>query len=975
MNIPGAYRLIRQESLKEAAAEAYVLRHEKSGARLILLAADDPNKVFNIIFRTPPSDDTGVPHIIEHTVLCGSDRYPLKDPFIELAKGSLNTFLNAMTFPEKTMYPVASCNDQDFRNLMAVYTDAVFHPNIYKNRMIFEQEGWHYELEQEDSDLTINGVVYNEMKGAFSDPAEVLERENKKLLFPDTPYAFESGGDPDHIPELSYEAFLAFHARYYHPSNSFIYLYGDMDFEERLQWLDEEYLSRYDAIEPDSEIPLQKPFEAMKEAEIALAAAESDDLENTDMYGWSKVVGGLFDPVRCLAFEVLNYALLSSPGAPLRKRLQESGLGADIYGGFESGFREPIFGIFAKDAPKGRYPEFVSVISEELEKACRDGIPKRTLLAGINSIEFSLREGDYGRLPKGLAYCLQISDTWIHDESRAFINMHYDSLFAELKAAVDTDYFKELIRTALIDNKHGVLIHGVPRTGLTEEKDEALKEKLAGMKAALSEEEREKLQKDTAALKAYQSEPQREEDLLKIPLLSVSDIRKEVLPLKNRVSTVSGVPAVFHDEHTSGIAYLDLYFDMSRVPQEDFPYVTLLKNLYAMMDTEQGSYADLNDRISLYTGGLGFTAGTYCLIRGGVREDFGIRTKAVYGRLPELVSLMEEVAFHTDFSDMKRMKDVLTEMRTQMESNMEHGGHQTAMKRVLSYSSVQAYRDELLSGVAFFRFLSDLLEHFDERKEEILLKLQNIREQIFVKEGLTVSVTAEQEAEEKIVSALSGFIGIIPGESFGSGPAPRPFTPDALNEGFKTAAMVQYAAQGGNFLQAGYRYSGSMRVLRTLMSTEYLWNRVRVLGGAYGCMSFYGRDGEMAFVSYRDPNLRETYGVYEAIPDYLQSLSIDSRDMTKYIIGTISDADMPLTPYMSGIRSQTAYRSGITEEDLQKERDEILNCTVEDLRALAPVVRAVLRSGERCTVGGARKLEEAKDLFKTVGTLSGDRAD
>ena len=550
------YEIIKDEDLQDVKCHGYLLKHKKSGAKLVLMEADDDNKVFSVGFRTPPEDSTGLPHILEHSVLCGSDHFPVKDPFVELVKGSLNTFLNAMTYPDKTMYPVASCNDKDFQNLMHVYMDAVFYPNIYKHEEIFRQEGWSYKLDSEDADLEYNGVVYNEMKGAFSSPEGVLDRVVLNELFPDTAYANESGGDPDVIPNLSYEQFLAFHKKYYHPSNSYIYLYGDMDMEEKLIWLDQEYLSKFDVAEIDSRIAYQEPFTKMKEVEMPYSVASEEPLEDNTFLSYNKVIGTSLDKELYVAFEILDYALLSAPGAPLKKALLEAGIGKDILGSYDNGVYQPIFSVVAKNANPEQKEEFVTLIEKLLTDMAEHGIDRKALEAGINYHEFQYREADYGRYPKGLMYGLQIMDSWLYDENEPFMHIQALDTFAFLKKQMNTGYFENLIREYLLDNEHGVIVTLKPERGRTARMDKELHDKLQAYKAGLSKEEIAELVERTKALEIYQSEPSDAEALATIPVLKREDISREIAPIYNEEMKLAGIPMVFHEIDTNGRYYV-----------------------------------------------------------------------------------------------------------------------------------------------------------------------------------------------------------------------------------------------------------------------------------------------------------------------------------------------------------------------------------------------------------------------------------
>ena len=526
-----AYEVLQTEDLSDLKSKGTLLKHKKSGARVLLMENDDENKVFTIGFRTPPSDSTGVPHIMEHSVLCGSKEFPVKDPFVELVKGSLNTFLNAMTYPDKTVYPVASCNDKDFQNLMHVYMDAVFYPNIYQHDKTFRQEGWSYKLDDPEGELTISGVVYNEMKGAFSSPEGVLDRVVLNSLFPDNAYSVESGGDPEVIPELTYEQFLDFHRKYYHPSNSYIYLYGDMDMEEKLRWLDEKYLSDFENEPVDSEIHLQKPFTEMKEVvqEYSIASEESDE-DNTYL-SYNKVIGTTLDEKLYLAFEILDYALLSAPGAPLKKALLDAGVGKDISGSYDNGVYQPIFSVISKNANVEQKEEFVRVIEDTLKDIVKNGINKKALRAGINYHEFRFREADFGNYPRGLMYGLQLFDSWLYDETKPFIHMQAIPTFEFLKEQVETGYFEELIQKYLLDNTHGSIVIIKPERGRTARMDKELADKLQAYKDSLSKEEIDALVKATKELEEYQEEESAPEDLAKIPVLGREDISREIAPI------------------------------------------------------------------------------------------------------------------------------------------------------------------------------------------------------------------------------------------------------------------------------------------------------------------------------------------------------------------------------------------------------------------------------------------------------------
>ena len=650
--LPEAYTLEKSDYIKELSSFGLLLRHKLSGARVLVLSNEDDNKVFSIGFRTPPQDCTGVPHIIEHTVLCGSKAFPAKDPFVELVKGSLNTFLNATTYPDKTLYPIASCNDQDFKNLMHVYMDAVLYPNIYKYEEIFKQEGWHYELDSPENPIIYNGVVYNEMKGAFSSEESVLERFLMNSLFPDTTYGYESGGDPRDIPNLTYTDYLNFHRRYYHPSNSYIYLYGDMDIEERLQWMDSEYLKDFPAIQPDSEIGLQKPFDQMKYLDKKYAVAQDADCSEKTYYAFGTAMDITLDSQVCRAFELLSYVLAEQPGAPLKQALLDAGIGTDVEVDFCDILRQSMFSISTKNAKPGMRDEFYRIIRETLEKVVKEGINRKDLEAAINGTEFRERESDYGAYPKGLLYGMKLMKTWLYDDGMPYDALEYEDCYRFLREQLSTDYYEQLVQKYLLDNPHAVLIEMIPEPGMALRVEQETAEQLAKYKESLSSEEIQQLIADTKALKAYQEEPSSQEDLEKIPMLNRSDIRKQIQPLCNQEKEVGGVPVIHHEVATNDIVYLRFLFDVNEL--EDYvPQMSFLSTLLGYMDTEKRGYREFDTETNFYTGGISSDLNIFCEMGDSDRYQlkFEVGTKVLRSRLKDALRLMAEMMFETIFSD------------------------------------------------------------------------------------------------------------------------------------------------------------------------------------------------------------------------------------------------------------------------------------------------------------------------------------
>ena len=964
-----AYEVQKEEDLKGIKAKGYLLRHRKSGARVVYIENDDNNKVFSIGFRTPPSDSTGVPHIMEHSVLCGSRNFPAKDPFVELVKGSLNTFLNAMTYPDKTVYPVASCNDQDFQNLMHVYMDAVFYPNIYEHEEIFRQEGWSYQLDSAEDKLKYNGVVYNEMKGAFSSPEGVLDRVILNTLFPDTSYANESGGDPEVIPELTYEQFLDFHRKYYHPSNSYIYLYGDMDIEEKLHWLDQEYLGKYDREPVDSRIRFQEPFAEMQEKVIPYSIASEESEEDNTYLSYNKVVGTSLDKELYLAFQILDYALLSAPGAPLKKALTDAGIGKDIMGSYDNGIYQPIFSVIAKNANEEQKEEFIQVIEDVLRASVKNGIDTKAIEAGINYYEFRYREADFGNYPKGLMYGLQMMDSWLYDEEKPFIHIEALDTFEFLKKQIGTGYYEELIQKYLLDNPHGAIVIVTPEKGRTARMEAELAEKLQKYKESLTAEEVEAFVQKTQALEAYQSEPESEENLEKIPVLKREDISREIEPIINEEMTLAGVPVIFHEIETNGIGYVDVLFDMSLVEEQDLPYVGILQSVLGIIDTKRYDYGTLFNEINVNTGGIGTSLELYNDVT-NIREKafkatFEIKGKALYGKLPVAFDMMREILMESKLDDGKRIREILAMLKSRLLMKFQSSGHVTAVLRAQSYASPAAKLKDMTNGIAFYETVSYIEEHFEEEKEKLSEKLIDLSKKLFCGDNMMLSYTAAREGLEgleEMVEKLKNSLHTRTAEE----DKRCVIHCEKKNEGFKTASKVQYVAKAGNFIDLGVAYTGALQILKVIMSYDYLWQNIRVKGGAYGCMSNFNRIGEGYFVSYRDPNLKRTLDVYDGVVDYLKNFTVSERDMTKYIIGTMSGIDQPMTPASKGERSMNLYMNKVSAEMIREERNQILDAEQDDIRALYKVAEAVLQADQMCVIGGEDKIEEEKELFKTL---------
>ncbi|HBA48028.1 MAG TPA: peptidase M16 [Lachnospiraceae bacterium] len=962
------YEVIEKREIADINSVTYLCRHKKTGARVALVSNDDDNKVFYIGFRTTPKDSTGVAHILEHSVLCGSREFPIKDPFIELAKGSLNTFLNAVTYPDHTVYPVASCNDRDFQNLMHVYLDAVFYPNIYQNEAIFRQEGWHYELD-ENGELSYNGVVYNEMKGALSSPDSILFQEITAALYPHTTYSCESGGDPKVIPELTYEQFLDFHRTYYHPSNSYIYLYGNMDMAEKLAFIDEHYLSAYDALQVDSEVNSEAPFDTPVRRVREFPISEGENADENTYLAWNLSVGDTLDRELYVAFQILDYVLCTVPGAPLKKALIDKGIGKDVYSMYDNDLKQPCFSVVAKGTSVDREEEFKDTIKEVLEGIVRDGFDRKALLAAINHYEFKYREADFGSFPKGLMYGLSVLSSWMYDDSKPFIHIEANATYAKLRQRVEEGYFEALVKKYFLDNTHAAMVILQPKEGLAKAEEESLKAALAEKRAQLSEAEVTQIHNMMEALDAFRENEDAPEDLARIPLLNREDMKRQAAPLYNEERTLAGIPALYHNVFTNGIGYLRLIFSVKDVPAKYFPYIGILQNVFCHVDTEHYSYAELSNEINLATGDISVACNNYVNVQDPERNmpTMEISTKALYGNLDRAMELMEELILTSHVQDTKRLKEILAENNSRMQEYMLAAGHSVAISRALSYGDAGYALNEELSGISQYRLSLCLEKEYEDKKESLAQCLETLCRMIFRPENLYVDFTGDEKAFE----SLEPVVAKLKEKLYTCEVRKEKYVPEVSkkNEGFMTPGQVQYVCRAGNFLKKGLPYRGALKVLSVMMGYEYLWTNIRVKGGAYGCMCGFGRTGDCYFVSYRDPNLGQTIQVYENAADFIENYDASERTMTQYIIGTFSQLDMPLTAAGKGRRSREAYLRGITLDMIQKERDEVMDATPEDIRSLGAYIRAFMEDDCLCVVGSEQKIKAEADKFMKIENL------
>ena len=957
--------LNKEEEIKEVNSIVRIFEHEKTGARLLHMENDDSNKVFSIGFKTPPSDSTGVMHILEHSVLCGSKKFPTKEPFVELVKGSLNTFLNAMTFSDKTVYPIASKNEKDFFNLMDVYLDAVFNPNIYNTKEILMQEGWHHHLENKEDELSYKGVVYNEMQGAFSSPDGVLVRKIQETLFPDNTYSNESGGDPKYIPDLTYEQFIDTHKKYYHPSNSYIFLYGDGNLDKMLEFINDNYLVNYNKKEIESDIKLQEPYDDIKDVISSYSLAEDDDETEKTYHAFNFVTGKSTDEELYIALDIIEYILLEAEGAPLKKAILDAGIGKDVFGMVDKGILQPYLSIIVKNSEVNKKEEFKKVVFDTLSNLVKNGIDKELIEGCINTFEFRLREADTGTDPKGLIYYLNAMDSWLYGGD-PLMHIKYEKTLQKIKESLTTNYFEELIDKYILNNTHASLLTLKPEKGLAHREEIELQEKLANYKASLTENEVEELVKETKDLLLRQNTPDSQEALETIPMLSLSDIDKNVEDLPVQEINHDGIQILHHNTFTSNIAYLNFMFYAKCVEEEDIPYFSLLGSLLGKVDTKNYSYKDLAKKILMDTGDLYFKNDVYSNDK-DINKYYPFleaRIKVMDDKVSNSLDIVSEVIENSLYEDKNRIREIIREIISRIEMSFIDRGHQVAISRLISYFSPISYYSDKINGYNYYRFLKEIESNFDNCIDEVKSKLYKIQNMIFNKANLTVTITGEDKELNILKSNLNKIVPILSTDQLQN--KEYSFVEERKNEGLLTPSNVQFVAKGYNFRKLGYNYSGNMLVLQTILGYDYLWNKVRVQGGAYGGFANLARSGNMAFASYRDPNLKETLNIYDKAYEFVENVKISNRDMTKYIIGTISNLDMPLTPFMKGEKAINMYIRGITKEDRQKERNEVLSTTNSDINSYSKLIEDVMKENYIAVVGNDKKIKDNKDLFNNL---------
>jgi presequence protease len=960
------FKLLENRFVKEVNAECFYFEHIQSGARLLKIAADDPNKTFSIAFKTDPESDAGTPHIMEHSVLNGSKNFPVKSPFDVLNKGSLITFLNAFTGSDLTCYPFASINDKDYFNVMHVYLDAVFNPLILSDQRILKQEGWHYELDSLDGSPVYKGVVYNEMKGAFSSPTRELNYLVDKNLFPDNGYRFESGGYPAAIPSLTYEMFVKFHKKYYHPVNSHIMLYGNADLDQELALIDQEYLSKYSRAKRPQSFPLQKPFSKIKELSSFYPAAEGSKTENQTYLSMNIVAGLNTDRATTMALNILCDLLVNQEAAPVRLALQKAGIGQDVSASVDE-LRQNVFQIRVQNANASDARKFREIVMTTLRDVIKKGLDKKAIEGAVNRTEFQLREGNDAQ--KGITYNFQILPGWFFADN-PFLTLEYEKPLAKVKTALESKYLESIIQTYIVDNPHTLFLTLAPKPGMEKESRAKTDAELQKYKASLSATAKEQLVKETKELVEHQKREDTPEALATIPLLERNDISPKAQWYELQEQRIAGVPMLWHEEFTNGVVYSRMLFDMHTLPADLIPYAALLSEVLGSQNTEHYSYGDLDVTLNIHTGGFSTYLTTYLENQSDTSmiAKFVVNAKVMHAKTGTLFELLNEIVNHTKLSDIDRLKEIITRHQARLDEQVKRSGYGYTRTRLASYFSNTGMFNELTSGIEYYWFVSDLAARLDSNATQISEKLIKTATLLFTKNNLTAVITCGKDDLPTVVQEFPIFAKTLPVAQ--AAPAPWKFVFEKKNEGFLTASKVQYVIKGYNFKLLGYQWNGTMRVLSQILSSDWLQNQVRVIGGAYGGFSSFAPSGQVMLNSYRDPNLKETLENYDAIPKYLEQLHVNDKEMTRYILGTIADLDNPLTPSQKGDVAVKYYLEKTKTADLQKERDEVINVTLQDMKTLKKMMSEILNQNVICVYGNEDKIQAQKNLFGKIQKLS-----
>ena len=959
------YKIIDEKYINEVGSNAIVYEHIKTKAQVLCLINDDENKAFGIGFRTVPEDSTGVAHIVEHCTLSGSRKYRTREPFMDLIQSSMQTFLNAMTYPDKTLYPISSRNKKDFYNLMDVYLDAVFYPRMYEKKEIFMQEGWHYELENLESDLLLNGVVYNEMKGVYSDPQNIVSDVITFNLHKDSSYGVDSGGDPKNIPDLTYENFLAFHKKYYHPSNSYIYLYGDLNMEEALKYIDENYLKDFEYEDIDSKIILNEAFKEQKTVYDTYSASNDEMGENKDYLAYSWCIGNSKNKKDLFLRDFLSELLIDAEAAPIKKALLKAGLGEDIYA--ETSSSETLdLSIIVKNTSKDRLEEFKNIVENTLKDLIKNGINRDLLEATLNKFEFAFREG--GGTQRSIIYYIRALNSWLYDES-PFNGLTFNDVIDELKENINSDFFEKYIEEKLLNNPYSLITIVTPELDKNLKEEKELKEKLENIKNNMSKEELENIMKEHKELIDFQMTEDSKEDKATIPSLELSDISKNITHIPREEIEEEPYKVLINEQFTNNLSYVTLAFDANHFSEKEIFNLSLLTDLYGKVNTKNYSYEDLNNEIYKTMGGFVVNNLTY-----SDSKDYkkfypyvNVTMKMLDDKIKDSLILMDEILNHSDFSDKNRIKEILLSEKSQMESAILQNGHGIVSEIVKSYYSAQGDYNGKTSGLPIYFYIADLLEDFDNKWEDFKNSLEDISKKIFVQNRLILNYTGDKKTYTANKENFKNLVKTFNSNNFEK--IPYTFVENNKNEAYKTSANVQYISKGYNLNALGEEYNGALAVLGNILSISYLHYNIRAKGGAYGAGIRFSRTGDILTYSYRDPHLANTVKVYDEIPEFVENLDISESELKDFIIGSMNSFDPLLSPVLKGEVNLSRYISNITEESIEKIKKEAIDTSLEKLKSYSSILKNAMDKNYICAIGGEEKIKKDASLFKEVINL------
>ncbi|EFI41530.1 insulinase family protein [Peptoniphilus sp. oral taxon 386] len=959
------YKLLNEEYISEVASTARVYEHKSTKAKILTLSNNDENKAFGIGFRTIPTDATGVAHIVEHCVLSGSRKYKTREPFMDLIKSSMQTFLNAMTFPDKTIYPVSSRNKKDFYNLMDVYLDSVFYPRMYEKKEIFLQEGWHYELENKEAPLKYNGVVYNEMKGVYSDPQNIVSDAITFNLHKNSSYGIDSGGDPKDIPNLTYENFLAFHKKFYHPSNSYIYLYGDLDMEEALDYIDREYLSNFEYKKINSEIILNDPIQKQERVTETYSVSENELGENKDFLGYSWCLGNADNQLDLFMRNFLAELLIDSNSSPIKTALLQNGFAEDVYA--ETSTSKALdLSIVAKNTDSSKINEFKSIIENCLRKVVENGIDKNLLEATLNKFEFAFREG--GGTQRSIIYYIRALNLWLYDLS-PIDGLKANDLINEIREKINSNFIEDYIEKKLLNNNYSILISVVPEVNKSVIEENECAKKLEAYKKTLSDEELENIIKQHQELIEFQMTEDSEEDKNTIPSLELSDIKDGITHIPHEIYDEKHAKLLFNEQFTNEISYITLSFDIAHISQDKLKDMSIMTDLIGKLSTEKYNYHCLDSEIYKTMGGFVINPTTYkdYSTKNNFSPRLNLSFKTLDVNFEKSVQLVEEIINSTTFDDKNRIRELLLMEKSSDEATILQNGHNIVMETVKSYFSRQAAYNAQLNGLENYFYLSDLINNFEEEFEKFKVSLIELKKLVFNKNNLVINYTGSRkslEINKKYILELAEKLDDSKYEisEFEMEPTPK-------NQAFTTSAGVQYVSKGYDIEALGEEYSGILTVLGSILSTNYLHYNIRAKGGAYGAGVKFTMSSDMMSYSYRDPHLKNTIDVYDNMYKFLEELTLSTSELKNFIIGSVNSFDPLLSPSAKGDINLVRYLSNITEEKLSKHKKEALSATLEDLKKFAPLIKKAMDKNYLCVIGGEEKIKEHSDLFNEIINL------